>query len=344
MEGLGLEDDRSGRRSVLEEAAHWRDVLSAADVSLARKQEFDRWLEAHPDHQAAYRSVDRLLVFANRNGSDPGLMQLRREMTYRLSKRVERASRVRWLAVGATVAGLVAAAAYHQPFEDGWPFRSPEATFARTTLSTAVGERVSTVLEDGSRILLNTQSAVQVKLSATERRIVLTEGQAFFEVAKDPERPFIVEAGGHQVVAVGTAFDVRRDQERTQVTMKEGIVRVSAPGAQGVSQLISLTAGEQLSIDGSHVGRVKSVDVDAVFSWNQGRIVFDATPLEQAVSEINRYSNTKILIADPAISGLAISGSFSAGRPELFVEAVVTYFSSITATYQDQSISLVAKE
>jgi transmembrane sensor len=235
---------------------------------------------------------------------------------------------------------------------------------------TAVGERLAVTLADGSQVTLDTDSELKVNFTKAERDVRLTRGQAFFEVAKDHVHPFVVEAQNRRFVAVGTAFDVRVDGEQVKVTMVEGTVRVErkAPGSDGTATgtsvapasrahlganakpgvsaalVTTITAGEQLVTDAARADHVRAADLERSTSWRRGQLVFDDTRLADAVAELNRYSEVKIELSDPALADLRLSGAFATGRPALFVEAITSYFPIEVTRTDDRTVILSAKK
>jgi transmembrane sensor len=193
-------------------------------------------------------------------------------------------------------------------------------------LTTAVGALQRVTLPDGSTLTLNTDSAVQVDMGSTERQVRLQRGEAFFEVARDASRPFVVQAGTLRVVAVGTAFAVHRDDRGTQVVVSEGLVRVE-PGQQGAAPT-ALSAGSMLhaAADGLHARTLTGEELDQQLSWRAGLIVFRDTPLVDAVAQFNRYNTRKIVVADPRIAQLGVGGVFRATDQQVFLKLLETGF------------------
>lgn len=246
--------------------------------------------------------------------------------------------------------------------------------------STRTGERLTVTLKDGSQLTLDTQTELEVAFTQAERVVHIARGQALFEVAKDHGRPFVVTAYNRRFVAVGTAFDVRLDGAQINVTMIEGTVRVeratdaratadptpvatpaatrstgsnqkasiahteSDPPANPTPVVTILTAGEQLTVDNESEDHVRPADPERVISWSRGRVIFENTRLADAVAEINRYSDTKIKLTDPALADLRLSGGFSTGRPTVFVEAITTYYPIQIAKADDHAIILTARQ
>ena len=199
----------------------------------------------------------------------------------------------------------------------------------RSNVTTALGEQRSMTLEDGSRITLNTKTRLSVHFEESRRLIRLEEGEALFDVAKNSARPFIVEAGGRQVRAVGTEFIVRREPHLMTVTLMEGTVQVSVPSE---THLISteatfpfpgttLTVGQRLTLADDSKPLIDQPPIDSVLAWRRGEVVLDKTPLAAAVEEMNRYSLVK-LVLDDVPTNIQLSGIFRAGDSARFAEAV----------------------
>ena len=209
--------------------------------------------------------------------------------------------------------------------------------------STGVGEQQLVVLDDGSRMSLNTDSRVRVDLGSMQRMVSVEAGEALFEVAKDPRRPFVVRAGGSEVVALGTAFTVRLVAGRTHaddalaVTLIEGQITVrQLPGtpvdALAPATPVSMQAGERIRLargPGSLAGAAKQkLDrprIDDVVAWKRSEAVFDDVSLADAVSELNRYSRTQIvLVGGVSLGSLRVSGVYRTGDTASFARAVAT--------------------
>lgn len=312
-----------------EQAAAWHQKLKSRPADEAVRADFERW-RAVPENGAAYASVARTWQAA---GALAGASHPAHER--RLSELLDEARRQRpfWrrtgpaLAAASAVLSLALAAVVW--FTGLTPGFGPEtsAPEARTVYMTAVGERSTLTLDDGSQVALNTNSRLSVDFAEQVRRVILEDGQALFEVAHDASRPFVVQAGRHQVVALGTAFDVRVNAESVQVTLIDGSVRVEDSATAG-AQPTRLDPGEQFVAGGPQQGEVHQARVEQVTSWRDGRLIFSDEPLHRAVAEVNRYSKRRIVLADEALAELRISGVFRTGRPDSFVDAVTSYFST----------------
>lgn len=208
--------------------------------------------------------------------------------------------------------------------------------------STQVGEQRLVLLEDGSRMLMNTDTRIRVSFAPGQRTVEVRNGEAFFEVAKDAHRPFVVRIAGSEVVAVGTAFGVRyapgsRAGDELAVTLLEGQVDVRPAARVGSAALaperpVVMKAGDRLLLDrqarnpaANVVAHVDRPDVDRVMAWKRNETVFENTPLPDAVAEMNRYSRTPIVLLDGLdLDGLRVSGLYRTNDSVAFATAVAT--------------------
>ena len=193
-------------------------------------------------------------------------------------------------------------------------------------------------LPDGSRVRLGAKSQLFVNFTSQTRYVVLEGGEAFFNVAKDKERPFLVQAGEVTVRAVGTEFNVRRVMDKTIVAVTEGVVEVRQSlrpddrrprqaTSRSASKAIRVVAGEEVSVDpAAAVVSVKQVDSETVIGWQEGRLEFVDEPLGMVIDTINRYSHREIVITDKAITELRFSGTVSREHIDEWVFALVEIF------------------
>lgn len=194
------------------------------------------------------------------------------------------------------------------------------------TYSTHIGEFHRVVLEDGSAIALNTDSEVRVRYSSRYRHVDLTRGEALFQVAKNKEKPFDVEAGNTTVRAVGTAFSVRLHEaganERVDVVVSEGRIAINPPSKQ------TYAAGSVATVRNGRVDAtvVEGEDITSKLAWTSGRLMFQGEKLSDVVEEINRYNLRKLQVTDPDIAELRIGGTFQATDPDGFARALGATF------------------
>jgi transmembrane sensor len=192
---------------------------------------------------------------------------------------------------------------------------------------TTVGEIRRVPLADGSLAAINTDTALEVAMKPRKREVRLDRGEAWFQVAKDAERPFVVESGPVRVRAVGTAFSVRRRDGGCEVLVTEGVVEVWSEGAGEAPRRV--TAGERVfASDSAGAARPvpASLEITRELAWREGQIVLDGEAFGAAAEEFNRYNARKIVIADPALAEQKLVGWFRTNEPESFARAAAASF------------------
>ena len=227
---------------------------------------------------------------------------------------------------------------------------------SQTNIATAIGETQQIELTDGSVLTLNTNSEVTVNYQAGVREVSLLRGEAHFEVAKNPDRPFVVYAGDGLVWAVGTAFNVRVSRTDVDVLVTEGRVKVYADvnAQQSLPALIPvvkqtdntqppqeavLDAGQTLQYS-QHVSRVQPLakeQLEKKIAWQRGALVFKGETLEEAVSEISRYTKKQLVIIDPAIKTRRVGGHYQTSDVDALLTTLAQGF-SIDVKYLDNDI------
>ncbi len=290
--------------SVMEEAADWIDRLD--ELSDAEFVELAAWLNASPEHSAAFASLRHTL-------RDTALLdavdRIRAEPAEALAPApFRRTSSGGWPRAGLIAAGLMVLV--------GGGFLGARLFAERAAppidLATAVGVRADHVLSDTSTVRLNADSHASVAYSRKARDIYLRRGDAVFEVAKNARRPFNVMAGDAKVTAVGTVFEVDKVEESAvEVRVFEGVVRVS----QGGAPPRTLRQGEWLLLAADHTasrGRLAAGSYDA---WRGDWLEADGMPLKYVVARLNRYSPQALTLRDPRMGELRVTGRFKLDRP-----------------------------
>ena len=211
---------------------------------------------------------------------------------------------------------------------------------------TELGGFSRTALPDGSTVLLNTNTEIQVHFNRRMRQVVLTHGEALFTVAHAEGRPFEVAAGGTSVRAIGTSFLVRRvEPTSVEILVSRGRVSVAADSA---TPPLMLTAGDDTTVDAHGqiaTARADASEIDRRLAWTRGQIWLNETTLADAIAEFNRYNSRKFVIVDPALASLRVGGSFAATDPKAFVAALERVFGIRALSAQDpagsQTINLI---
>lgn len=300
MSTLDWKSDRDGRRAARAAAAAWVVRLHGPHRSPELEEGFRQWLAADPEHARQFERVTDVWDTSTRMAVD-GLPRVRTRW---------RSSPFRaWAAAAAVAAAALAVGYFSGRFRSGVEYR------------TGIGAPRVVQLQDGSRISLDADTAVHVSYSDTERRVRLTGGRAYFQVKHNPGWPFVVVAGRHQITDIGTAFMVRQDSGRTVVTLVAGQVAVSSrssdPAGSRPLPLI-LTPGQRLTLAAAGPPELDRPRMDDATAWLHGEIVLDDTPLTRAVAALNRYDPVRLVIADPQVARLHVSGIYHTGNNREF--------------------------
>jgi transmembrane sensor len=290
---LNREDD------LFAEANRWFFRLQAEDVSSSEKQQFSQWLNDHPSHAKAWSDV-HVLMCSLRAPAQASYDASQGK--HRLRPRHETAARgssaaLRWIAACLALAIGVTAYVQGPVLLDRW-----NADYA-----TVAGERQSIMLADGTRLELNTDTAVKTDMTSVERRVTVLRGEAFFDIANDA-RPFVVSTRYGEIRDIGTAFSVGKDDGRSTVTVESGIVDVKV-----LERLttVRLTAGQTVNYGTDGVSDLKKADLDQDLAWRRGQIVFRQEKLSGVVKKLNRYRAGRIVIVNPWIADELVSGTFN---------------------------------
>ena len=182
---------------------------------------------------------------------------------------------------------------------------------AQQIYTTSIGQHRTILLRDGSRIELNTDTRLRVALNS-ERKIWLDHGEAYFQIKHDAAQPFLVFAGGHRVVDLGTAFLIRQEATRTEVALVEGSARFDSPTARAGATILKPGDIVYASADAISVNRASKTAISDALAWRRGIIIFDHTTLAAAAIELNRYNTKQIVVLDPVAAKLMIHGRFPA--------------------------------
>jgi transmembrane sensor len=317
------------RVDIDEEAAVWIWRMDSAAVVAADRQAYEAWLRQDPRHRRAAAALSTVW-----NALD-GLAEAKRDekiATFAQTAKLPLLHHPRrwWFAAAAAFAAAAVGALWLQ---QGGELQ---------TLATAVGQQRNVTLADGSIVTLNTNTIVETDLRRHSREIYLRKGEAHFQVAHDRSRPFLVHAGDAVVRAVGTAFEVRvLTDQHVDVVVDEGRVEVQAtalppaspsPGTNvrarrnDATTVRALNAGERLSTASRDyaVTPVTPQQMSSELAWREGAIIFDGEPLSEAITEIERYTDARIVVSDPETARLRVGGRFRTGDMQEFFDALQT--------------------
>jgi transmembrane sensor len=269
--------DRAREEVIAEAAAGWVARLSSRDASEEDRRRFEAWQAQSPDHAIAFEEMNAL--WGDLAQVPKSVVPGRR----RVGSGIAAALVIGFLAYLAEEAGLI----------DRF----------RADYYTPVGGIRTVSLEDGSVVTLNTDSAIQVKYDQAQRHIVLLRGEAFFDVAPNPTRPFVVSGKESEATALGTHYAVRVG-DHDAVMVEEGHVAVTAGEQRAV-----LEAGGTAEVDDGRL-TTGTADVADLTSWRSGKLVFSGQPLGKVLAELGRYRHGRIMVLDDTAAQLRVSGVF----------------------------------
>ncbi|MED5543959.1 FecR family protein [Novosphingobium decolorationis] len=291
--------------------------------SAALEAELCAWIEADPAHAVAFARADanwqampRVRLDADHPlAPDAGHLPVR-SVAARAGAAVPFLTRRRALAAAASVAAIAAL---------GWYRYTPAER-----RSTGFGERAIKSLADGSTIALNTETSLTIALGRTQRAIVLEKGEAFFEVARDPDRPFTVEAPDVRVRVLGTKFNVSRSGDTTRVAVTEGSVAVTGP--DGTVHQLTRNSLAEITASSVAIRHNDAFAVERSIAWREGFIQFDGERLADVLAQFNRYRAKPLHVASGDLADLSITGRFGVNESREFLQALESSFGLVTRT------------
>ena len=333
-----------------DEASHW---IARMDKGLSEQEqdEFRRWLDASAENHAVFMKMarlwDKMDVLAKlAEICPPAVAAPRRKMRYALPL----------AAVAATVLVAISLATWTPV---GTRQDQPVMASETSVFETAIGEQASFDLSDGTRIALNTNSRVSVSYSASNRLLHLDRGELHITVARDKARPLSVLVGERVVQAVGTEFNMEiTDEQRIELVVTEGVVMVgisaSSANASGSREPLVLTqnatpvaAGQEVVInpndDPAEPVATDAIDADDIavkLSWREGNLIFRGESLEEAVSEVGRYTEVQFIFLDEESKKVRVAGLFKAGDVEGLLAALRQNFNISYEWVADDKITL----
>ncbi len=334
------------KEQIQEQASLWVSRMDRG-LSQQERQELIAWINQNRKHHESLLSLaslwDDLSVLNELSGIFP------------LEKAQKRQSTIPSLALAASIfLVVVTSSSLLLDF-------NPASLFHKAKLSslkyyqTKVGEQATFSMPDGTSIQLNTNSKIEVAYTANHRKLTLLKGEARFDVAKDKERPFTVVSGTQSFTALGTIFNVQKNNEQDmELVVTEGKVLISKSSelirdvADNFEQLTSIplmssivTSGQKAIIANSHALPIQKISLDQVqrdLAWQQGMLIFNGEPLAKALKEVSRYTDTHFEISDDRIANLKVAGYFKAGDIDGLLQSLNINFN---INYQKTSANMI---
>lgn len=303
------------------EAYAWVALAHSDGASDEELAELDAWLAADPRHAAAFSRLETLF---NDVGELKDMAHLIDAPAVSETSRAEGGAFGKLIAhvkgalarpmfpAGALAAGLAAVVFIVAVLP------SPPAEPRR--YATAIAEVRAISLDDGSTITLGARSVAEVTYADETRRVALLNGQAFFDVARDPGRPFLIDAGAADIEVLGTTFDVTLLGDETRVAVVEGLVSVASSDTATAQKQI--TAGEALSATRAGLSEIRTANIEILSAWRDGRLIFENAPLSEVIASVNRYTARPVELAPDVNAALTVTGAFSADDAEAVIRTI----------------------
>ena len=309
-------------------ALGWIARLRSDAASDEDRQAFALWLAEDPGHRQA---MDQMLDLWD----DLGVVRLIPDLNPAAQDVTAAANSPRYWPWAAALVATVILGLLLWPAQQGG--REGEL------FETALGEQRSVELSDRSRVMLNTATRLRVSFNDDQRVVTLLRGEAFFQVQPDPQSPFHVDTGSTRITVLGTAFNVYRERDATDITVTEGVVRVTELGDTGgrapATEILHIN--QQLHADRRGLHAVATADVGRQMAWQRGELVAEEMPLPELVRQLQRYHPTRILIVDPDVAALTVSGVFRLDNLEAILQALEVSLDLEAARLDDSSVQLL---
>lgn len=338
---------------LFEEAVSWHTSLREASFGQSSGSDgdliarFEAWQSQSPDNARAFAEVEelwgRLALPIKRQLREAGQTDVPSCKSTAITQAIAKPHRLMRFVAGAAMAACLML------------FVGVEADLYPKLMGMiddnfihAEHEVVATTLPDGSVVMLNAGSSVSVDFTANTRSVDLVRGEVWFDVAHDKQRPFIVRTKFGDVTALGTVFNIRSDKEQVTVSLEEGKIAVkwagddaSDPRNPNSKPDITLLAGETTTLSPEGVGDRKRFDRIATTAWRKGKMVFYQTPLSDVIDVINSYHDGHIIVVNPELNNLAVSGVFRTDDINQVIDAIEGTFSVRVVRLSNYMILLV---
>ncbi len=308
----------SSSDQLLEEAAQWVSVLNTGSPKVADNQAFLKWINASSKHQQAYQKMTEAWQLTSQLDQIPEFIH---EIDQNCTQRAAPHNYAHFFAFAACLLLMIGAFSLN--------YLPAQYEPQLQSFSTAVGETKSITLKDGSVLSLNTDTQIDIRFTAKQRYLKLIKGEALFDVASNPDRPFIVNTGDGRVQAVGTAFNIKKQARTTSVTITEGVVLIET---NGINQSIQVTANHHVVLEPYHTPVVHNANIGRLLAWQNQQLIYSQAPLKQVIEDLNRYLAVPVSLAPVstfdtgAIDALKVDGTLNVNDPEEALTALLASF------------------
>lgn len=346
----GQSDTPLADERLVQEARAWFIKIHYGEHDETSQKAFENWLLAHKDHQKYYENICAFMQKTENYTSDPMCDErykhlLSGDKENRVSSLANFIGFLKrtwklWIPPGRFLSGSIVASLFLLLIAS---FIS-QNFIGDNSYQTAIGEQKTVTLADGSIVKLNTNTKITVDFSDLSRSVILDQGQAYFIVAKNPERPFIVNFNSGRVTAIGTEFEVYNKGPEVVVSLVEGSIKVQPDKTKAIApqtepdQIVmvvndDLTTGTQISLSPEYVSPITKIDNKLINAWQKEQLIFSKASLKYVISEINRYSPRKVILAQSDMGSKIISGVFPIDSIEAI--SIISKYFGLTKSIND---------
>ena len=330
-----MSNAHTGQDDIDENAAAWVARKLSGDFSAQDQERLDAWLAENPMNRQAFEEYMAIADATAEIGAAARISAPANENDARRSFRLA----PKWLLAGPALAASVAAA-----FIVALVFLSDNPV-EPLRYASPKGETRALALADGTSVVLNADSALTVSFGQRDRHVALERGEAFFDVVKDEERQFLVDAGAARAVVLGTSFAVKNTPAESVISVHEGVVSVHPQSKINSPQPVRLTAGQTVAVSTKGAtGAIETFEPSSSATWRLGFLLFDQTPLKDAVEELNRYFETQLIIGDSGLEKTPITGRIELDQHDVVVQSLCAALSLKAERRSDAVIVLTADD
>lgn len=308
---------------IRKQAIQWVVDLSSQEVGEEEMVRFHEWINEDERHRKMYQFAERTwrnLAHMDATPEMDGIKWQQDEKATKISRRKWRL-RIQGLFSGVPGKLVVSTAMLMVAILSVWPWLISEKEQEIRPYVNAGIPIIEETLDDGSHAVIGANSAFDAHFDSEKREIVLTRGDAFFAVAKEPMRPFIVRLGNAEVTVLGTSFDLHKGPKESRITVEEGRVSVGAIGDN--TKVVVLKAGQRVIVDHTgELGAVEDVAISQIGTWRQGRFDYEETELAEIIADVERYCDMKFVVLPENIRNRRLTTSFRVGQCEQLLESI----------------------
>jgi transmembrane sensor len=296
-------------KTATQAAYYWQAQLSSDLVTEQHRREFESWLDERPENQIAWQEVNAFWTgLDDLTEADISFEKNGQVIDFKTSRPAKPRSRFTRPALGIAASLLLMAS-----------FIYAQGGFYFADYTTAPGQQRNVILADGSEIIMNTGTAISVNYSEQHRQIILHDGEAYFKVAPDTNRPFEVQTHSGQVRALGTEFNIKTGQQDETVIVHQHAVKVTTENGKVIA---SLPEGKQVTFSGNEISPVTAANLQRGKAWLNQRMIFQDRPLAEVIAELNRYRSGQIIIMNNDIKTLPVTGVFATDDTNIALQTI----------------------